>query len=100
VLDLLGPPVRRFLARQGMGQRDWGDGMRTTRAKVTRIGGDRNGKDLSRGALRRGTLRGRGTRSHLPAKALDIVATRFPGSIARVKSSIDVEGTSAEDLAA
>ncbi len=33
-------------------------------------------------------------------QALSIVATRFPGSVARVKSPIDLEGTSVEDLAA
>ncbi len=33
-------------------------------------------------------------------QALSIVATRFPGSVARVKSPIDLEGTSVEGLAA
>jgi hypothetical protein len=33
-------------------------------------------------------------------QALNIVATRFPGSVARVKSPIDLEGSSVEDLAA
>ncbi len=33
-------------------------------------------------------------------QALNIIATRFPGSVPRVKSPIDLEGTSVEDLAA
>jgi len=33
-------------------------------------------------------------------QALNIVATRFPGSVARVKGPIDQEGSSVEDLAA
>jgi hypothetical protein len=33
-------------------------------------------------------------------QALSIVTTRFPGSVARVKNPVDVEGTSVEDPAA
>ena len=41
-----------------------------------------------------------GVQAHTIQQALDFVATRFPGSVARVKSPIDLEGTSVEDLAA
>ncbi len=41
-----------------------------------------------------------GVQAPTTQQALSIVATRFPGSVARVKSPIDLEGTPVEELAA
>jgi hypothetical protein len=41
-----------------------------------------------------------GVQAHTIQQALDFVATRYPGNVARVKFPIDLAGSSVEDRAA